>query len=605
MKKETYSDNYNMYGRNAYNLEFQNFQTEDRPSDYLPNNHESSDNSSAMISPDFGRNMQPEHDVTSRASQKSSKSLHKSINLMELQKIATNRSKEARSAAFNQYSEPYNSTNMRPISEDSCEENVSPQKERGSHAGSGQSLEEEYKHTLHRTNSRKFDYYEDESSNDYQKGNEDICSENINDREDGFNPSEEFSENISDDSDTQECSMKKFNINQINLNKGPYMDDSKKTPSKQKNTHRIESSSKKEIIEFQADTTTKRISNNFSKSLNKDLNHSSNEENLEDSNTLEREEIKRESAVVDGFEESEDTIIKNLQYEPSEEESGHFEPQLVESEKESHIQTYMPPKSLQETEEFEWQETQQNIFPPNLTGTEDMEEIIQMEEQDLDNDVILASEGNISEEEIIKSESSQQKVDDTPITREEEEKDIQEIDYNPFPDSSRRHTEILNKILDSEKNQQPSGDNFGLSSQQETIINQKKSSSNADDTVINLRSIDNPLHQMSLIEKENQDSNQFDKVIMFSPFRDSQISDPLLMPDLSDPVPYDYVYHDRNEEPHEDFTLMKSNPSPADMNPQGKSSPSVPERDSPDQKLTQCKTKRIEYLIDCMYCMLK
>ena len=208
----------------------------------------------------------------------------------------------------------------------------------------------------------------------------------------------------------------------------------------------------------------------------------------------------RESNVADGIQNSSDSIIKNLQYgtiKENEEESKDTE---IQHEIISNIvqeKTYMPKKELQgnqrvidnilDTTEFEWQETQHNIFPPNLTGTHEIEEeIIQMEE-------------------------------------EEETEDYQE-NHQP----NQHHQNIMNKMIDAEpeNNFQPLGDNYALSTGQEFTPELKQmykegngiQESESDDNEINLRSIENPKQIDYLWNKEDVGKTDFNKVVMLSPF---------------------------------------------------------------------------------------
>jgi hypothetical protein len=383
--------------------------------------------------------------------------------------------------------------------------------------------------------------------------------------------SDEGAENISDDSLTQEVSIShNHKINQMNF-------DHKKVHggklfSVTKTFDPIDSP-RREIIEFDVAAP----------------DNSSSKVKIET----------RESDIAMGYQNSSESFIKNLEcdaiYEEEEDQNStiKFNERLNECRKEKfeeekfdhfedekHIEfeedTYLPQKRLEDTqrlkdyndtldrlpdEGYEWKDSQQNLFPPNLTGTWEIEELLQFEEQE--------------EEEEEQNEERQL------------QRDI------------RQSNVIMEKILESENSKL--FENNNTQSDNEPIIEEK---SVDEDTIINLTSAENPLQPP--LKPRNQ--SQYDEDEMLFRKRDSG----------------EYIYHDTMEEPINNGLNLnyfdngvfgrnkKSVPQYDTPEIKPHPSPKLKKTDSPIPKMSETmetvlirhKTDRIEQLIDRMHMLI-
>lgn len=279
--------------------------------------------------------------------------------------------------------------------------------------------------------------------------------------------SDSGSENISDTSDDH-IGDNKRKINQIDFQH--FYSPAHKRKNQVPKTVIIESSSKKEIVEFEVDM------HDFSNSKENAGN--------------------RESNVVDGFQHSAESVTQNINYgtineeEESKQSTINFDPRINIAEN-----VYLQPKTLQETQnlknykdhyddtnDLEWRE---EIFPPNLTETGEIEEIIQYEEEESE-----------------PSEPSKQSLRVSSPTK--------------------HQNDLMNRILDSEKPNAENFRHFKLAQVKNEVshslssLERDRNSRSDEDTMINLTTIENPLYKHPIIEKENKHMNHYDKIMHLS-----------------------------------------------------------------------------------------
>ena len=195
------------------------------------------------------------------------------------------------------------------------------------------------------------------------------------------------------------------------------------------------------------------------------------------------------------------------------------------------------------------------------------------------------------------------------MEEEEEESNILQLNEGKFKNSqfpsqpTEHENELLNRILETDNHLQPEGQRLGMSVEQNNTGELPQDTINADDTMINLRCIDNPLHQISLLEKENQDRNKFGEVVMLKSFKEeANNEDELLL--AGNPSDYNYIFTDnaKNYNLKEDFTLMKQNSPPDEVHQNLKYENNNNKKSG---NLLQQKQERIEMLIDRMHNLIK
>lgn len=370
------------------------------------------------------------------------------------------------------------------------------------------------------------------------------------------NSSDDGSENISDDPSHQEYVLAdQHQIKQINFQH--FYSPNRKISTPVKLNTPIESSSKKEVVEFDVeipgDSEPKFASPN------------------------------RESNIADGFQNSNDSIIKNLQYGTIVEEEEEDRQSTMKFDPKSNLITnnvYVQPKRLEDThmlknysdtyednmneDEYEWKDTQQNIFPPNFTETAEIEEIIQVEEEE---------ESEYSEPQRNERQSE---------TRKENERDRvqREITYQ-----TPEYQNMLEELEEDEH---------------------EKNKGN-EDTIIHLTPVENPLYRNS---ETNRSNNLFDKVVVLSSSKDGFKGYDEMLSNENDSE-FHPIHHDTLENPNDIFTLNRDS-SPEQDTPEIKYKYSTPFKvEKPqlpkinartmEETLTAHKQNRIEQLVDWMY----
>ena len=402
---------------------------------------------------------------------------------------------------------------------------------------------------------------EDEQSEDYEYG--------------------EGSENISEDSSLQEIALTdNHKINQISFDHSARKGFNRFSAANLNLTR--ESSSKKEIIEFDA-----RVDGSDNK-----INSKGRESDIKDSYQMSGESIVRnlENETIYEEEERNSTIIFDPKHNLV---TDNFYIKQKDLKDTQDLMNYKDNFEENPTEEFEWKNSQQNIFPPNLSGTEEIEEIIHEEQSE--------------------SEKRSQKLQASPKA--------------PRMPSYKENI-LMEKILESDDNHLLDVGNSNTLSDKEQFMDNPRE----EDTIINLTTVQNEPHLHPTGGKENRGTNNFDRVMLLSNSKDSQDRyDEILFAKEGegdyhedegsfDPnfrnreQDHEYIYHDTLDNPNDIFALDQRESIQYDTpDIKGKHSPemkrpfvSPPKISvvSMEETLINHKKNRIEQLIDRMHMLI-